>query len=107
MLNFWNPPSYCTSVESICDSFTLFCGQEPQNRRPSEHSVSIVDSWGDLTNQDMTVVHYTKPAEFKRMSIPLIRRIYPQLIMDQIMPMQPLQTPPALVYHLRNRHAET
>lgn len=37
------------------------------------------------------------PADFKRISIPLIRRIYPQLIESKIVLTQPLMSPNGLV----------
>ena len=37
------------------------------------------------------------PPEFKRISIPLVRRIYPQLIASKICSVQPLTGPSALV----------
>jgi predicted nucleic acid-binding OB-fold protein len=37
-------------------------------------------------------------AQFKRISIPLVRRIYPQLISNKIVSVQPLLGPTGLVY---------
>lgn len=45
-------------------------------------------------------------AEFKRISIPLVRRIYPQLIADKIVSVQPLLGPSSLVHYLRFRYSE-
>ena len=45
-------------------------------------------------------------AEFKRISIPLVRRIYPQLIANKIVSVQPLLAPTGLVYYLRFRYSE-
>ena len=42
-------------------------------------------------------------AQFKRISIPLVRRIYPQLIANKIVSVQPLLGPTGLVYYLRFR----
>lgn len=42
-------------------------------------------------------------AQFKRISIPLVRRIYPQLISNKIVSVQPLLGPTGLVYYLRFR----
>lgn len=47
-----------------------------------------------------------KPAEFKRISIPLVRRIYPQLIANKIVSVQPLLGPTALTYYLRYRYSQ-
>lgn len=44
-------------------------------------------------------------AQFKRISIPLVRRIYPQLIANKIVAIQPLLGPTGLVYYLRFRYS--
>ncbi|RDJ35594.1 MAG: hypothetical protein DWQ19_12315 [Crenarchaeota archaeon] len=44
-------------------------------------------------------------AQFKRISIPLIRRIYPQLIANKVVSVQPLLGPTGLVYYLRFRYS--
>lgn len=44
-------------------------------------------------------------AQFKRISIPLVRRIYPQLIANKIVSVQPLLGPAGLVYYLRFRYS--
>lgn len=44
-------------------------------------------------------------AQFKRISIPLVRRIYPQLIANKIVAVQPLLGPAGLVYYLRFRYS--
>lgn len=44
-------------------------------------------------------------ALFKRISIPLVRRIYPQLIANKIVSVQPLLGPTGLVYYLRFRYS--
>lgn len=43
--------------------------------------------------------------EFKRISIPLVRRIYPQLIANKITSVQPLLGPTGLVHYLRFRYS--
>jgi hypothetical protein len=43
--------------------------------------------------------------QFKRISIPLVRRIYPQLIANKIVSVQPLLGPTGLVYYLRFRYS--
>lgn len=45
-------------------------------------------------------------AEFKRISIPLIRRIYPSLIANSLVNVQPLLGPSGLVHYLRFRYSE-
>ena len=44
-------------------------------------------------------------AQFKRISIPLVRRIYPQLIANKIVSVQPLLGPTGLVYYMRYRYS--
>lgn len=44
-------------------------------------------------------------ARFSRISIPLVRRIYPQLIANKIVSVQPLLGPTGLVYYLRFRYS--
>lgn len=44
-------------------------------------------------------------AQFKRISIPLVRRVYPQLIANKIVSVQPLLGPTGLVYYLRFRYS--
>jgi hypothetical protein len=44
-------------------------------------------------------------AQFKRISIPLVQRIYPQLIANKIVSVQPLLGPTGLVYYLRFRYS--
>jgi hypothetical protein len=44
-------------------------------------------------------------AQFKKISIPLVRRIYPQLIANKIVSVQPLLGPTGLVYYLRFRYS--
>ena len=43
-------------------------------------------------------------AQFKRISIPLVRRIYPQLIANKVVSVQPLLGPTGLVYYMRFRY---
>jgi hypothetical protein len=44
-------------------------------------------------------------AQFKRISIPLVRRIYPQLIANKVVSVQPLLGPTGLVYYMRFRYS--
>ena len=44
-------------------------------------------------------------SQFQRISIPLVRRIYPQLIANRITPVQPLLGPTGLVYYMRFRYS--
>jgi hypothetical protein len=55
-----------------------------------------------LMNADPTS---TDVADFKRISIPLVRRIYPQLIANKIVSVQPLTGPTGLVYYLRHKYS--
>lgn len=44
--------------------------------------------------------------QFARISIPLIRRIYPQLIAQNLVGVQPLMGPTGLQYYMRYQHAQ-
>ena len=44
-------------------------------------------------------------AKFKRISIPLVRRIYPPLIANNIVSVQPLLGPTGLNYYLRHQYS--
>lgn len=46
------------------------------------------------------------PGGFNKISIPLVRRIYPQLIANNIVSVQPLLGPTGLIYYLRHRYAQ-
>jgi hypothetical protein len=41
---------------------------------------------------------------FKRISIPLVRRIYPSLIAEKLVGVQPLAEPSSLTYYMRFRY---
>ena len=56
-----------------------------------------------LINETMTDT--SDISQFKRISIPLVRRIYPQLIANKIVSVQPLLGPTGLVYYLRFRYS--
>ena len=43
--------------------------------------------------------------QFKRIKIPLMRKIYPQLIANKIVNVQPLLGPTGLVYYLRHKYS--
>lgn len=61
-----------------------------------------------LENQKLmneTATDTSDIAQFKRISIPLVRRIYPQLIANKIVSVQPLLGPTGLVYYLRFRYS--
>ena len=55
-----------------------------------------------LINETMTDT--SDIAQFKRISIPLVRRIYPQLIANKVVSVQPLLGPTGLVYYMRFRY---
>lgn len=44
--------------------------------------------------------------QFKRISIPLVRRIYPSLIANKIVSVQPLAGPSSLVYYLKHQYSK-
>jgi hypothetical protein len=52
-----------------------------------------------------TVTDTSDIAQFKRISIPLVRRIFPQLIANKIVSVQPLLGPTGLVYYMRFRYS--
>lgn len=54
----------------------------------------------------MTTENYEEIAQFKRTSIPLIRQIYPSLIASNIVSVQPLSGPSALVYYLNYQYSK-
>ena len=56
-----------------------------------------------LVNESMT--DSSDISQFKRIAIPLVRRIYPQLIANKIVSVQPLLGPTGLVYYLRFRYS--
>jgi hypothetical protein len=43
--------------------------------------------------------------QFERISIPLTRRIYPQLIANNIVSVQPMMGPASLAYYLRHKYS--
>lgn len=45
-------------------------------------------------------------AQFSRIAIPLVRRVYPSLIANNLVSVQPLQSPTGLIYYLRHRYSE-
>jgi hypothetical protein len=55
-----------------------------------------------LINETMTDT--SDISQFKRISIPLVRRIYPQLIANKVVSVQPLLGPTGLVYYMRFRY---
>lgn len=52
------------------------------------------------------MVPETEIAQFGRISIPLVRRIYPSLIADKIVSVQPLTGPTGLVYYLNHKYSK-
>lgn len=52
------------------------------------------------------MVPETEIAQFKRLSIPLVRRIYPSLIADKLVSVQPLAGPSGLVHYLRHKYSQ-
>lgn len=86
--------------------------------KPLKNGKSMLDNIGDrytkattavmLENQRLVNESMTDTgdiAQFKRISIPLVRRIYPQLIANKIVSVQPLLGPTGLVYYLRFRYS--
>lgn len=73
------------------------------NNRFDRATTAIMLENQRLVNETMTDTGDI--AQFKRISIPLIRRIYPQLIANKIVSVQPLLGPTGLVYYLRFRYS--
>lgn len=59
--------------------------------------------YNDIINESGTDT--SDVANFRRISIPLVRRIFPQLIANKIVSVQPLLGPVGLVYYLRFRYS--
>lgn len=73
------------------------------NNRYERATASVLLENQRLLNEAMTDTGDI--AQFKRISIPLVRRIYPQLIANKIVSVQPLLGPTGLVYYLRFRYS--
>ena len=54
----------------------------------------------------MTTENSEQLAQFSRMSVPLIRQIYPSLIASDIVSVQPLLAPTGLVHYLNFRYSK-
>lgn len=66
----------------------------------------MMDTATLLENQRLLNEVALPPVEaFKRIRIPLVRRIYPQLIANKITSVQPLLGPSGLVYYTRFRYS--
>lgn len=48
----------------------------------------------------------TEIAQFSRISIPLVRRVYPQLIADRLVSVQPLAQPSSVDFYTNFRYSE-
>lgn len=70
-----------------------------------KRTTSILLENQHLLNESLTAT--SDVDQFRRISIPLVRRIYPQLIANKIVSVQPLLGPTGLVYYLRFRYATT
>lgn len=73
------------------------------NDRTVRASTAVLLENQHLWNEGMTDTGDI--SQFKRISIPLVRRIYPQLISNKIVSVQPLLGPTGLVYYLRFRYS--
>jgi len=88
---FWNKTGLLKSVKGdLDDDYTRSCTAVLLENQRLFNEVST--DTGDI-------------AQFKRISIPLVRRIYPQLIANKIVSVQPLLGPTGLVYYLRFRYS--
>lgn len=77
-------------LEGISDKYTRSCTAVLLENQRLMNEVST--DTGDIS-------------QFKRISIPLVRRIYPQLIANKVVSVQPLLGPTGLVYYLRFRYS--
>ena len=74
---------------------------------------SVIDELIDNLNWGWTpVIFETKYSgydigQFKKISIPLVRKIYPTLVMNKIVSVQPMTQPSSLIYYLRHRYSST
>lgn len=46
-------------------------------------------------------------ADFRRISIPLVRRIYPQLIVEKLVAVQPMKEPAGLSFYLNYKYSSS
>lgn len=46
-------------------------------------------------------------AKFSKFSFPMVRKVYPKLIADNLVGVQPLGQPASLIYYLRHRYSKT
>lgn len=89
--SFWNRTGLLKSVKGdLDDDYVRSCTAVMLENQRLFNEVST--DTGDI-------------AQFKRISIPLVRRIYPQLIANKIVSVQPLLGPTGLVYYLRFRYS--
>jgi len=75
---------------------------------PIDNAIAMVSEPNFVTASEPNFVMASEPnreiAQFRRISIPLVRRIYPRLIADTIVSVQPLSGPTGLVNYLRHRY---
>ena len=63
---------------------------------------SLIKSWANCIGESDLFPEIRPIANFKTINFPLVRRIYPQLIANKIISVQPLSGPTSLIYYLRN-----
>lgn len=88
----WSSPKYGSLLEGINDDWT-------------RKTTSILLENQHLYCENLPGTGSADVAVFKKIAVPLVRRIYPQLIANRIVTVQPLLSATGLVYYLRYRYS--
>src|SRR3954468_6145231 len=91
-----------TKLENRWAKWGLLEGNDLKNKWDRQTTAVLLENQ-KLINEQSTDTGDI--AQFKRISIPLVRRIYPQLIANKIVTVQPLLGPTGLVYYMRFRYS--
>lgn len=94
----WNESGLLEGIDDIYTrriTSVLLENQELLNKQSSPIPINEALTGGTDTSD---------VSQFRRISIPLVRRIYPQLVANKIVSVQPLLGPTGLVYYLRFRY---
>ena len=90
-------------MKPTCNAGYFYCPYIPLQDSPKFKP----DRWGGWGLPSFPRTTPKEPVKFDRISIPLVRRIYPRLIANKITSVQPLLGPTGLVYYLRFRYSST
>lgn len=88
---FVDKESLRSHLKAIADEYTEFF--EPFMLATIMGVGSLIDNGND----DMI-------AQFKKISLPMVRRLYPQLIANHVVSVQPMKGPSALIYYMRSKY---